>query len=129
MSEDSPELRPPTEPERGESLGGGTATISGPELEAAAERVLRRMGAQARIEGGPALPGGAASATGSVTPPTTGSLPATNAPGTSTASVSSGASAGSYSYFRIICKHMHAGYFWAILENRLESKLRGHQML
>ncbi len=61
-------------------------TISGPELEAAVERVMKRLGAQIRSDGGSALPGLGA------TPPTTETPPATSAPMTS--AVSSGAGAG-----------------------------------
>ena len=79
----------------GEALGGGTATISGPELEAAVERVMRRLGAQTRNEGGPAPPGRAVPET---TPPTAETPPVTSAP------MTSGASAGMKRYFIHILK-------------------------
>jgi hypothetical protein len=62
-------------------LGGGMATISGAELEAAVERVMRRLGAQTRSDGGSALPGPGA------TPPTTETPPVTSAPMTSAVSL------------------------------------------
>ena len=56
MSDDNPGSLPDKEPGvREPLLGGGTVTFSGPELEAFVERVKRRLGAQTRSEGVPAL--------------------------------------------------------------------------
>ena len=91
MNEDNPGSQSDMETpaEHNEPLSGETVTISGPELEAAVERVMRRLGAQTRSEGGSALPNGAASSAYG-TPPITETPPVTSIPKTS--AVSSGAS-------------------------------------
>ena len=93
----------------GEALGGGTTTISAPELEAAVERVMRRLGVQTRNEGGSAPPGRAVPGT---TPPTAETPPVTSTP------MTSGAGAGLKRYF--ICIHNMVVTMWdfgAILGN------------
>ena len=69
----------------GEALGGETTTISDPELEAAVERVMRRLGAQTRNEGGLAPPGRAIPGT---------MLPTAETPPVTSAPMTSGAGAG-----------------------------------
>lgn len=90
MSEgDATGSRSDTDQELVEPLGGGTVTIPVSELEATVERVIRRLGVQARSDDG-----AAASDSGRRTDGLT--LPAASTPVTST--TSSGAGAGKKTY-------------------------------
>ena len=79
MSEgDATGPRSDTDQELVEPLGGGTITIPVSELEATVERVIRRLGVQARSDDGAAHLGGLASNSGMLTDSLT--LPATSTP-------------------------------------------------
>ena len=94
MSEgDATGSRSDTDQELVEPLGGGTVTIPVSELEATVERVIRRLGVQARSDDG-AAEAAAASDSGRRTDGLT--LPAASTPVTST--TSSGAGAGKKTY-------------------------------